>query len=142
MEQVTSRGKTIGRTIAIVIAVAVVNALVFVAQLVLGFGPASESTKVPDGSPAWFAAVERWVMFDEFVLWPLLIVAGAAVQRLWCPASPAVSAVAVIVPALLAHHDPGGQQWMVAAVLYVAAALGTAVLVDMMRARRRPSSPS
>jgi len=97
-----SQVKAMMKTLILVVLVAAAYGIIFAVQLESRIGPAGAMRHVPAGSPEWFEAAQRWVAIARYGVWPLLILAGAAAQRFWCPNLPVWTCTAVAVPAVIA----------------------------------------
>lgn len=126
--------KTALRTAALAAAVLVVFAAIFAIQIVTHSGPAGAMTRATLGSPEWRAATSRWNMLESYVVWPLLVIAGTALQRLWCPRAAFWTAPFVAVPAVAAQLGTQPPEVLLS-LGYLVLALLTGLAVT--RARRR-----
>jgi hypothetical protein len=100
---VTENTKTTLKTAVLAAAVLIAFAAIFSIQIVTYSGPAGALTQATLGSPEWRAASSRWNMLESYVVWPLLVMGGAALQRLWCPRAAFWTATFVAVPAVAAR---------------------------------------
>lgn len=97
--------KTALKTAVLAAAVLATFAAIFTIQIVTHSGPAGALTQAIVGSPEWRAAASRWVRLESYVVWPLLVIAAAALQRIWCPRAAFWTAAFVALPALAAQFS-------------------------------------
>jgi hypothetical protein len=134
----TENTKTALRTAALAAAVLMAFAAIFSIQIVTHSGPAGALTQAALGSPEWAAAASRWNRLQSYVVWPLLVIVGAALQRLWCPRAAFWTATFVAVPAAVAQFSTQRID-----ILHSLGYLALAALVGLTvsLARKRPSAP-
>lgn len=134
------------RTFGLVAAMLAVYAVLFVGQFLLRIGPVGATVRASPGSPEWFRAASQWAWIDTFWVWPLLIIAAAAVQRYLCRRSSILWVMVFVVVAMAIRHPNQVVRSAIMLMAYGACAIVTALIVQAVlnrgdRIREAVSSP-